>query len=81
MQSEVVRAVDSMKQVIDDVNNGVNVTEKAKKNLEDIMNTVQGAVLLIEDISKDVANHTQGTDLISQSADDVAQKVYPVKNL
>nr|WP_308742890.1 methyl-accepting chemotaxis protein [uncultured Anaerocolumna sp.] len=74
VQSEVVRAVDSMKQVIDDVNNGVNVTEKAKKNLEDIMNTVQGAVLLIEDISKDVANHTQGTDLISQSADDVAQK-------
>jgi methyl-accepting chemotaxis protein len=70
VQSEVVRAVESMKQVMDDV------TEKAKKNLEDIMNNVQGAALLIEDISKDVANHTQGTDLISQSADDVAQKKY-----
>lgn len=74
VQSEVSGVVKSMKQVMDEVNNGVHVTEKAKNNLNDIMNTVQEAVKLIENISKDVANHTHGTDLISKSADDVVQK-------
>ncbi|MDF2473367.1 MAG: methyl-accepting chemotaxis sensory transducer [Anaerocolumna sp.] len=74
VQNEVSSAVDSMKQVNDEVDKGVTIVEDAGDNLKNIIQTIDQAVKLIEHISEDVNNQSRETDSISQSTNAVAEK-------
>lgn len=74
VQHEVSNAVDSMKQVNEEVDKGVTIVEDAGDNLKNIIQTIDEAVKLIEHISEDVNSQSRETDSISQSTNAVAEK-------
>jgi methyl-accepting chemotaxis protein len=74
VQHEVSSAVDSMKQVNEEVDKGVTIIEDAGDNLKNIIQTIDEAVKLIEHISEDVNSQSRETDSISQSTNAVAEK-------
>jgi methyl-accepting chemotaxis protein len=74
IQSEVTDAVISMRQVREEVDKGVSLSDNANDNLNNIISTMQRTVNLMESISNDVTHQSQGTDLISQSTGALADK-------
>lgn len=74
IQLEVANAVNSMGQVSEEVDKGVAVADNAKENLHNILSTIEHTVHLIEGISGDVNQQSQGTDLISKNTTAVAEK-------
>jgi methyl-accepting chemotaxis protein len=74
VQHEVSSAVDSMKQVNEEVDKGVTIVEDAGDNLKNIIQTIHEVVKMIEHISEDVNSQSRETDSISQSTNAVAEK-------
>lgn len=71
---EVFNAVGAMKQVSEEVDKGVYVTDHAKENLDSMIHSIENTVALIENISKDINQQSQGTGLISKNTSIVAEK-------
>lgn len=74
IKTEVSHAMGAMKQVSAEVDKGVYVTDHAKENLNIIINSIENTVGLIENISKEISQQSEGTELISKNTSVVAEK-------
>lgn len=74
IKAEVLHAMEAMKQVTEEVDQGVSVTDRAKMNLNTIINSMEDTVLLIENISIDISEQSKATELISKNTTVVAEK-------
>lgn len=74
VKEEVSNGVNAMKEVCIEVDKGVDVTDDAKEKLISIIKTIENTVDLIESISNDVTDQSQGTELISENTSIVAEK-------
>jgi methyl-accepting chemotaxis protein len=74
IQTEVSHAVTSMKQVREEVDKGVNLSDCARDNLNNIIGAMDQTVVLMERITNDVTHQSQGTNRISESSKKLADK-------
>lgn len=74
IKTDVLHAMGAMKQVTQEVDEGVRVTDCAKLNLNTIINSMEDTVLLIENISNDISEQSKATELISRNTTTVAEK-------
>lgn len=74
VQKEVANTVSSMVQVNHNVEAGIEVSTKANRNLEHIIQTIDHTVKLMNQISNEVSHQSRGTDLINQSTLTIAEK-------
>lgn len=74
IQTEVSHAVTSMKQVREEVDKGVVLSDYAKDNLNNIIGAMDQTVALMERITNDVNHQAKDTDLISESTKNLADK-------
>ncbi len=74
IKTEVLHAMEAMKQVTEEVDEGVSITDRAKINLNTIIHSMKDTVLLIENISNDISEQSKATKLISKNTTAVAEK-------
>ncbi|MFV0342161.1 MAG: methyl-accepting chemotaxis protein [Anaerocolumna sp.] len=74
VQKEVHTTVISIEQVNHNVDTGIEVSGKANDYLKHIIQTMEQAVTLMNQISTEVRQQSRGTDLINQSTLTVAEK-------
>ncbi len=74
VQKEVANTVSSIVQVNHNVEAGIEVSTKANRNLEHIIQTIDHTVKLMNQISNEVSHQSRGTDLINQSTLTIAEK-------